>query len=53
MAITASVSAGLLKDPDPSALKIDVDTRNGVVSMYGLAPTGGGKGSRHHHRQSG
>ena len=39
MAITASVSAGLLKDPDLSALKIDVDTRNGVVSMYGPAPT--------------
>ena len=43
MAITASVSAGLLKDPDLSALKIDVDTRNGVVSMYGPAPTAAAK----------
>ena len=43
VAITASVSAGPLKDPDLSALKIDVDTRNGVVSMYGLAPTAAAK----------
>lgn len=43
MAITASVSAGLLKDPDLSALKIDVETRNGVVSMYGPAPTAAAK----------
>jgi len=43
VAITASVSAGLLKDPDLSALKIDVDTRNGVVSMYGPAPTAAAK----------
>jgi len=43
MAITASVSAGLSKDPDLSALKIDVDTRNGVVSMYGPAPTAAAK----------
>ena len=35
--ITASVNAGLLKDPDLSALKIDVDTRRGVVSLYGPA----------------
>jgi len=32
-----------LKDPDLSALKIDVDTRNGVVSMYGPAPTAAAK----------
>lgn len=38
-AITASVSAGLAKDPDLSAIKIDVDTKNGVVSMSGPAPT--------------
>ena len=37
--ITASVSAGLMKDPDLSALKIDVDTKKGVVSMYGPAPS--------------
>lgn len=38
-AITASVAAGLIKDPDLSALKIDVDTRQGVVSLYGPAPS--------------
>ncbi len=37
--ITASVAAGLLKDPDLSAVKIDVDTKQGVVSMYGPAPS--------------
>ncbi len=39
VAITASVSAGLIKDPDLSALKIDVDTKQRVVSMYGPAPS--------------
>jgi osmotically-inducible protein OsmY len=38
-AITASVSAGLAKDPDLSAIKIDVDTKGGVVSLKGPAPT--------------
>ena len=38
-AITASVATGLVKDPDLSALKIDVDTRQGVVHMYGPAPS--------------
>lgn len=38
-AITASVAAGLIKDPDLSALKIDIDTRQGVVSLYGPAPS--------------
>jgi hyperosmotically inducible periplasmic protein len=38
-AITASVAAGLVKDPDLSALKIDVDTKNGIVSLYGPAPS--------------
>lgn len=37
-AITASVAAGLIKDPDLSALKIDIDTKQGVVSLYGPAP---------------
>ena len=37
--ITASVSAGLIKDPDLSAIKIDVDTKKGVVSLYGPAPS--------------
>ena len=38
-AITASVAAGFIKDPDLSAIKIDVDTRQGVVSLYGPAPS--------------
>ena len=38
-AITASVAAGLIKDPDLSAIKIDIDTKQGVVSLYGPAPT--------------
>ena len=38
-AITASVSAGLLKDPDLSAIKIDVETKDGVVSLRGPAPS--------------
>lgn len=37
--ITASVSAGLAKDPELSAIKIDVDTKNGVVNLSGPAPT--------------
>lgn len=37
--ITAQVSAGLAKDPALSALKIDVDTRNGIVTLNGPAPT--------------
>ena len=36
-AITASIKADLLKDPDLSVLKIDVDTRDGVVALNGLA----------------
>ncbi len=36
-AITASIKAGLLKDPDLSVLKIDVDTNSGVVTLNGLA----------------
>jgi len=36
-AITASIKTDFLKDPDLSILKIDVDTRNGVVTLNGLA----------------
>jgi hyperosmotically inducible protein len=36
-AITASIKTDLLKDPDLSVLKIDVDTRDGVVTLNGLA----------------
>jgi hyperosmotically inducible protein len=39
-AITASVKTGLAKDPDLSALKIEVDTKSGVVTLMGPAPTG-------------
>lgn len=38
-AITAKVSAGLAEDPALSALKIDVDTRHGIVTLNGPAPT--------------
>lgn len=36
--ITAAVSAGLAKDPDLSAIKIDVDTEAGKVTLRGPAP---------------
>jgi osmotically-inducible protein OsmY len=36
-AITASVKTDLIKDPDLSVLKIDVDTKDGVVTLNGLA----------------
>jgi len=42
-AITSSVSAGLAKDPDLSAIKIDVDTKGGVVSLKGPAPNAAAK----------
>lgn len=42
-AITASVSAGLARDPDLSAIKIDVDTKGGAVSLKGPAPTSAAK----------
>ena len=38
-AITASVNADLAKDSDLSALKIDVDTSNGHVTLHGTAPS--------------
>jgi osmotically-inducible protein OsmY len=39
LAITASVSAALAKDSDLSAIKINVDTKNGAVTLNGPAPT--------------
>lgn len=38
-AITASVNADLAKDNDLSALRIDVDTHNGHVTLKGTAPS--------------
>ena len=38
-AITASISAEFAKDADLSAIKIDVDTKDGNVTLYGPAPT--------------
>jgi hyperosmotically inducible periplasmic protein len=35
-AITGSIKADLLKDPDISVMKIDVETHDGVVSLNGL-----------------
>lgn len=37
--ITAKVSAGLAKEPDLAAVKIDVDTRNGIVTLNGPVKT--------------
>lgn len=37
--ITAKVNAGLAKDKDLSAIKIDVDTKDGVVTLSGPAPS--------------
>jgi hyperosmotically inducible periplasmic protein len=39
MTITAAVLAGLSKDADLSALNINVDTKNGAVTLNGSAPT--------------
>ncbi len=39
MGITAAVSAGLAKDSELSMRKIDVRTREGVVTLTGSAPT--------------
>ncbi len=36
-AITASIQTDYLKDPDLSVLKIDVDTKDGVVTLNGVA----------------
>lgn len=37
--ITTKVNAALAADKDLSAIKIDVDTQNGVVTLSGPAPT--------------
>ncbi|MDI1338286.1 BON domain-containing protein [Polaromonas sp.] len=37
--ITATVSTGLARDPDLSAIKINVDTKDGVVTLSGPAPS--------------
>ena len=41
--ITASVKTDLAKDPDLSALAINVDTKDGVVTLNGPAPTAAAK----------
>lgn len=38
-AITTSITADYLKDPDLSVFKIDVDTQDGVVTLNGVAGT--------------
>ena len=38
-AITAKVNASLASDPDLSAIRINVDTVNGTVTLNGPAPT--------------
>ena len=35
--ITTSIAAGLAKDPDLSAIKIEVETKGGNVALYGAA----------------
>jgi hyperosmotically inducible periplasmic protein len=37
--VTAKVNAALAKDKDLSAIKIDVDTKDGVVTLSGPAPS--------------
>ncbi|MEG0149518.1 MULTISPECIES: BON domain-containing protein [unclassified Comamonas] len=37
--ITAQVKADLIKEPNISALKIDVDTKSGVVTLSGTVPS--------------
>jgi len=41
--ITAAVTAGLAKDPELSAVHINVDTNAGKVTLRGPAPTTGAK----------
>lgn len=43
VAITASVSSSLAKDPELSAARIDVDTQGGVVKLQGPAPSAAAK----------
>ena len=42
--ITTSINMALAKDPNLSALKIDVDTRDGRVALSGTAPDAAAKG---------
>jgi hyperosmotically inducible periplasmic protein len=42
-AITTSIKADYLKDPDLSVFKIDVDTKDGVVTLNGVADTAAAK----------
>ena len=37
--ISASINASLAKDPDLSSIKIDVDTKDGAVTLHGSAPS--------------
>ena len=37
-AITAAIKADIAKDPELSALRVNVDTRDGKVALYGAAP---------------
>jgi len=41
--ITSKVNAALIADKDLSAVKIDVDTKDGVVTLTGPAPTAAAK----------
>jgi osmotically-inducible protein OsmY len=41
--ITTKVKAAIASDKDLSAIKIDVDTQNGVVTLSGPAPTAAAK----------
>ena len=41
--ITAKVNAGLAADKDLSAIKINVDTKDGVVTLTGPAPSAAAK----------
>ncbi|HWI82877.1 BON domain-containing protein [Ramlibacter sp.] len=41
--VTAKVNAALVADKELSALRIDVDTQNGVVTLSGPAPTASAK----------
>ena len=43
-AITASIKADYLKDPDLSVFKIDVDTNDGVVTLNGVTDTPAARG---------
>ncbi len=43
MSITASIKADLAKDPDLSAMKINIDTQSGVVTLSGPAPSAAAK----------